>query len=237
MIPSRILQVTGLCGVAVLVIVACAPPAAVIGQSDRSRPAVRCRIAPELREADPLTCGFVIGTAAGPLCEDVSLAPRRMRSAFQQGVAVSLADSSVLVAEVRLDTLDDNFVVVTDPCAKPLQGISRDWRFLPQDRAVAVFRSVVDYLERSRKAPSVTCVLDSRPPPARRSYVLVVVDESATRRIVVLSKDEQTVPSTNSFVQVVVVPIDSASEKIRLMGSQRFAPCQDALKLAESSAR
>lgn len=177
---------------------------------------------------------------AGPRlvhCEDVSLSPRRLRSAFQQRVAVSLGDSSVLVAEVKLDSLDEYFVVVTDPCTKALQGVSRDWRFLPQDRAVAVFRSVVDNLERSRKASVVTCVLDSRPAPARRSYVLVVVDDSATRRLVVLSKDEQTVPSTNSFVQVAVAPIDSASQKIRLTRSQRFAPCQEALKLTESSAR
>ena len=165
---------------------------------------------------------------------DVGAAP--IAVCLSPRVSVRFTDSSVLVAEVALDTVDDMLVRVDDPCKKPLQRIARDWRFLEQDQAVAVFRSVLDGLQRSRKREFDMCILDSRPSPARRAEVYVVVDDSLFRRIIVLSKDEQTIPSRNSFVQVAVVSRDSANSGIALMGQQRLAPCRDALRSAESSA-
>lgn len=207
---------------------------AVRGQELQQSAVIRCRSTSQRPEADPLTCGFSVGVAAGALCEDVSLAPKRLRSAFQQGLSVRLADSSVLVAEVELDTLNDDLVIASDPCTKPLQQISRDWRFLGQEQASAVFSSVLDGLRRARKGKNETCILDSRPSPARRATVYVIFDDLSIRRVVVLSIDEQTVPSQNSFVQVSVVARDSAKSEITLTGQQRTAPCRDALRVTNA---
>lgn len=187
--------------------------------------------------ADPLTCGLALGRAAGRICDVESLAPRRLRTAFLQGVSIRLADSSVLVAEVSLDTLDENFMVAGDPCDKPVLTITRDWRFLSQRQAAAVFKEILELVRLSRSLPFDACVLDSRLPPARRSTVYVVLDDSASRRILALSEDQQSVPSRNSFVQFSVFPRDSAKRPIAVTGSQRIAPCREALRLAESAAR
>ncbi len=214
--------------------VACVRPPAAPARVGPAPRVVQCRQAPATPDDDPLTCGLRVGVAAGAVCEDVSLAPRRMRGAFLQGVSIRLRDSSIVVGEVSLDTVDDNLVVSSDPCGKPLQHIARDWRYLPQTDASAVFKGVLQVLQRGRSAPFTTCVLDSRPSPARRSTVYVVVDDAAVRRIAVLSQDQETVPSRNSFVQFTVNARDSVHPDIQIVGRQRIAPCQEALRLAES---
>ena len=156
-----------------------------------------------------------------------------MRSAFVQGVGFRLADSSILVAEVALDTLGDDFLAVGDPCQRPVQLITRDWRFLARQDALAKFRSALDQLRQSGARPFDACVVDSRTQPVRRSAVYVVLDDALARRILVLSRDDSAETSQSNFVQFSASPLDNLHREIVITGQQRIVACDDALHFAE----
>lgn len=228
----RAYRLAGICGLLCL----CAAGCRSLAKPNLRRPSsrvVRCSNLAGASGSEQLSCGLLLGAPAGKLCDDAGLQPHRMRSAFMQGVGFRLADSSVLVAEVALDTLGDDFLAVGDPCQRPVQLITRDWRFLARHEALAKFRSALDQLRRSGARPFDACVVDSRTQPVRRSVVYVVVDDSLARRTLVLSRSDSAETTQNNFVQYSASPLDNLHRDIVITGQQRMVACDDAVHFAE----
>ncbi len=178
---------------------------------------------------DPLVCGLTLGEPVRLLCSQVRLSPFRMMSPFSQGVRFIFPDSSILIADVALASVDEDESFASDPCHRPIRAISREWQFLARQTAQSVFSSTISILQEVSKSPKDLCVVQGSNPQRRGSAAFFVRDEAQRRQVVVMSLNDAENSVQSSSVRLFVALRDSAERPLSIAQSQKVVPCSELL--------